>query len=69
MALVNSDLQVMLANEDRQDWSSSSKPDFNSHGQHVWVPFVEAIAPEVRHGSGRNHHTTRRAFGAEFTFR
>lgn len=40
-------LHVMLANEDSQDWGNSSEPDLNSHVQHVWVPFVEAIVPVV----------------------
>ncbi|XP_065021659.1 uncharacterized protein LOC103996141 isoform X3 [Musa acuminata AAA Group] len=40
-------LEVMLASDDRQDQSSSSKLDSTSCGRHVWVPFVEAIVPEV----------------------
>ncbi|URE26111.1 RimM N-terminal domain [Musa troglodytarum] len=40
-------LEVMLASDDRQDRSSSSKLNSTSCGRHVWVPFVEAIVPEV----------------------
>ncbi|XP_042422073.1 uncharacterized protein LOC122009831 isoform X2 [Zingiber officinale] len=41
-------LHVMLATEDSQDWGNlSEEPDLNSHVQHVWVPFVEAIVPDV----------------------
>ncbi|CAL9109745.1 unnamed protein product [Musa acuminata var. zebrina] len=40
-------LEVMLASDDRQDQSSSSKLDSTSCARHVWVPFVEAIVPEV----------------------
>ncbi|XP_074569417.1 LOW QUALITY PROTEIN: uncharacterized protein LOC141826060 [Curcuma longa] len=40
-------LHVMLVNVDSQDWGNSLEPDLNSHVQHVWVPFVEAIVPDV----------------------
>jgi len=41
-------LQVMLnSTNEKVDYSNSSKPDIGASGQVVWVPFVEAIVPEV----------------------
>ncbi|WOL14510.1 hypothetical protein Cni_G23290 [Canna indica] len=40
-------LQVTLTNDDRQDQPSFLERNSCFAGQHVWVPFVEAIVPEV----------------------
>lgn len=41
-------LQVMLnSTNEKVDYSNSSTPDIGASGQVVWVPFVEAIVPEV----------------------
>lgn len=35
------------ANDLLEVMPESSKPDLSYHGSHVWVPFVEAIVPDV----------------------